>query len=254
MVGGQAIDLACVTPDPAGRRLPPLDADGLRGMHARKTGALIRAAAVAGAIMGGGSDRAVEAIDAAAGESRPRLSDRRRHPRRRGRVGGSRQDGGQGRRGRQADLPGALRPRRARDGWPRTASHARRRRSATPASRTRGCWRSAAGSSRGRPRLGLRLQAPGGGRSPKPGARSPRVVARTRLDQLVVERGLAPSRERARALILAGQVTVDGQPVTKAGAQVEHAGRRRAARARSSVRRPRRPQARARARHVRAST
>jgi geranylgeranyl diphosphate synthase type II len=68
MVGGQAIDLACVTPDPAGRRAPPLDAEGLRGMHARKTGALIRASAVAGAIMGGGSDRAVEAIAAAAAE------------------------------------------------------------------------------------------------------------------------------------------------------------------------------------------
>ncbi|HEY6361262.1 MAG TPA: farnesyl diphosphate synthase [Vicinamibacterales bacterium] len=66
MVGGQAIDLACVTPDPSGRRLPALDADGLRNMHARKTGALIRASAVAGAIMGGGSDGAVAAIDAAA--------------------------------------------------------------------------------------------------------------------------------------------------------------------------------------------
>lgn len=41
-----------------------------------------------------------------------------------------------------------------------------------------------------------------------------------RLDVLVVERGLAPSRERARALILAGQVTVDGQVVAKAGTPV----------------------------------
>jgi len=41
-----------------------------------------------------------------------------------------------------------------------------------------------------------------------------------RLDVIVVERGLAPSRERARALILAGQVTVDGQVVSKAGAPV----------------------------------
>ena len=32
-------------------------------MHARKTGALIRAAAVAGAIMGGGSDEAIRAVD-----------------------------------------------------------------------------------------------------------------------------------------------------------------------------------------------
>jgi 23S rRNA (cytidine1920-2'-O)/16S rRNA (cytidine1409-2'-O)-methyltransferase len=43
------------------------------------------------------------------------------------------------------------------------------------------------------------------------------------LDQLVVERGLAPSRERARALILAGQVLVDGQLETKAGTQVDTA-------------------------------
>lgn len=45
-------------------------------------------------------------------------------------------------------------------------------------------------------------------------------MARTRLDLLLVDRGLAPSRERARALILAGNVLVDGTPVTKAGAAV----------------------------------
>ncbi len=41
-----------------------------------------------------------------------------------------------------------------------------------------------------------------------------------RLDQLLVRRGLAPSRERARALIMAGQVTVGGRVVDKAGALV----------------------------------
>ena len=46
------------------------------------------------------------------------------------------------------------------------------------------------------------------------------VPARTRLDVALVDRGLAPSRERARALILAGQVTVDGAVVSKAGAAV----------------------------------
>lgn len=43
---------------------------------------------------------------------------------------------------------------------------------------------------------------------------------KVRLDQLVVDRGLAPSRERARALILAGQVSVDGRRADKAGTQV----------------------------------
>jgi 23S rRNA (cytidine1920-2'-O)/16S rRNA (cytidine1409-2'-O)-methyltransferase len=46
------------------------------------------------------------------------------------------------------------------------------------------------------------------------------VVPRTRLDSLLVERGLAVSRERARALILAGQVLVDGRPASKAGDNV----------------------------------
>jgi geranylgeranyl diphosphate synthase type II len=68
MVGGQAIDLACVKPDPQGRVLPTLDAHGLGAMHSKKTGALIRGAAAAGAIMGGGSSAQVDAIDRAAGE------------------------------------------------------------------------------------------------------------------------------------------------------------------------------------------
>jgi 23S rRNA (cytidine1920-2'-O)/16S rRNA (cytidine1409-2'-O)-methyltransferase len=37
---------------------------------------------------------------------------------------------------------------------------------------------------------------------------------------LVVDRGLSPSRERARALILAGLITVDGQVISKAGTPV----------------------------------
>ena len=41
-----------------------------------------------------------------------------------------------------------------------------------------------------------------------------------RLDTLLVERGLAASRERARALILAGQVRVNGAPAPKAGTMV----------------------------------
>jgi len=46
-------------------------------------------------------------------------------------------------------------------------------------------------------------------------------LTKVRLDQLVVARGLAPSRERARALILAGRVLVGGQPTTKAGTAVD---------------------------------
>lgn len=41
-----------------------------------------------------------------------------------------------------------------------------------------------------------------------------------RLDRLLVERGLAPSRERAQALIMAGEVRVDGAPATKSGRTV----------------------------------
>ena len=41
-----------------------------------------------------------------------------------------------------------------------------------------------------------------------------------RLDQLLIERGLVDSRQRARALILAGRVTVAGQKMDKAGALI----------------------------------
>src|ERR1700689_5038380 len=44
---------------------------------------------------------------------------------------------------------------------------------------------------------------------------------RRRLDVLVTERGLAESRERARALILAGQVLVNGQKADKAGQNID---------------------------------
>jgi 23S rRNA (cytidine1920-2'-O)/16S rRNA (cytidine1409-2'-O)-methyltransferase len=44
---------------------------------------------------------------------------------------------------------------------------------------------------------------------------------RNRLDKLLVEQGLAPSRERAQALILAGRVLVHQQKVEKPGSAVE---------------------------------
>lgn len=52
------------------------------------------------------------------------------------------------------------------------------------------------------------------------GCRPDELKDRVRIDVLLVERGLAPSRERARALILANAVRVNGQPVTKAGTAV----------------------------------
>ena len=68
MVGGQAIDLASVTPGADGRAPAPIDAELLKTMHGKKTGALIRGSAVAGAIMGGGRDAQIAAIDRAAAE------------------------------------------------------------------------------------------------------------------------------------------------------------------------------------------
>ena len=66
MVGGQTIDLQAAGQAP-GDRLT-LDADGLREMHAKKTGALIRAAAMTGAIMAGADEDRIQAVDAYASE------------------------------------------------------------------------------------------------------------------------------------------------------------------------------------------
>jgi len=57
MVGGQAIDLDAATPG-----APPLDAAALREMHTRKTGALIVASALSGAIMAGATEPLGQAI------------------------------------------------------------------------------------------------------------------------------------------------------------------------------------------------
>jgi 23S rRNA (cytidine1920-2'-O)/16S rRNA (cytidine1409-2'-O)-methyltransferase len=41
-----------------------------------------------------------------------------------------------------------------------------------------------------------------------------------RIDRLLVERGLAETREKAQALVMAGLVLIDGRPATKAGMSV----------------------------------
>jgi 23S rRNA (cytidine1920-2'-O)/16S rRNA (cytidine1409-2'-O)-methyltransferase len=48
-------------------------------------------------------------------------------------------------------------------------------------------------------------------------------MSKIRLDQLIVHRGLAQSRERAKALLLAGHVDVNGVRATKAGTMVDDA-------------------------------
>jgi len=62
MVGGQAIDLEAAGSGSA------FDGQGLRAMHARKTGALIRASAAAGGIMAGADAPQLEAIERYAAE------------------------------------------------------------------------------------------------------------------------------------------------------------------------------------------
>ena len=44
--------------------------------------------------------------------------------------------------------------------------------------------------------------------------------SKIRLDKLLLERGVVPSRERAQALILAGKILVNGQKIEKSGASV----------------------------------
>ena len=55
-----------------------------------------------------------------------------------------------------------------------------------------------------------------------------------RLDVLLVERGLAESRSRAQAVIMAGEVYVNGQKADKAGHGCAAGGRDRGARERAA--------------------
>jgi 23S rRNA (cytidine1920-2'-O)/16S rRNA (cytidine1409-2'-O)-methyltransferase len=43
---------------------------------------------------------------------------------------------------------------------------------------------------------------------------------KSRIDLLIVERGLAPSREKAQAMLLAGNILVNGQKIEKPGTQI----------------------------------
>jgi 23S rRNA (cytidine1920-2'-O)/16S rRNA (cytidine1409-2'-O)-methyltransferase len=54
---------------------------------------------------------------------------------------------------------------------------------------------------------------------------SAKSVGRHRIDELLVERGLADSREKARALVLSGAVLVDGRKIDKAGHPVSQEAR-----------------------------
>jgi 23S rRNA (cytidine1920-2'-O)/16S rRNA (cytidine1409-2'-O)-methyltransferase len=45
-------------------------------------------------------------------------------------------------------------------------------------------------------------------------------MSKIRLDVLLIERGLVPTRNKAQALIMAGKVRVEGQVVTKAGTKI----------------------------------
>jgi len=68
MVGGQALDLASVAPVGASAAPGALDHEAVATMHRKKTGAMIRASAIAGAIMGGGDEQQIDAIARAAAE------------------------------------------------------------------------------------------------------------------------------------------------------------------------------------------
>ena len=56
---------------------------------------------------------------------------------------------------------------------------------------------------------------------PLPESSTPTRKTRVRLDKLLVDRGLAQSRERANALILAGRVLVDDQRIDKPGTPID---------------------------------
>ena len=186
MVGGQAIDLAWSGQGGPQRRRLPRRPIGCSDMHARKTGALIRASAVAARSWPAPSDDAIAAVDAYAAELGLafQIVDDMLD------VEGAR---------RRSARPPARMPRPA--SRPIRRSRPRRDRGAgrgVPSREREAAPRAAPGCRHG---LDLRRSSPHW-----VGSRDSELKTRVRLDTLLVERGLAPSRERARALILAGQV------------------------------------------------
>ena len=162
------------------------DAEGLRGMHARKTGALIRAAAVSGAVMAGATGDQLGAIEAFARELGlafqivDDILDVEGAARQLGKTAGK--DAAAG----KPTYPALYGVARNRVRW-----------------RQRACDRGLGRAAR-RGHRAAELPAIADwvfdGRTERDDTRSADSMS------LVVERGLAGSRERARALILAGQV------------------------------------------------
>src|SRR4026209_855282 len=104
----------------------------------------------------------------------------------------------------------------------RTHGRANRSFPRSTASTPRDALRSSAPNGRRR-RSPPKNWAAGWRRSPTgvwPGRNSADAVSATRLDVLMVTRNLVATRERARALILAGDVMVNGVPATKAGTRI----------------------------------
>jgi len=56
--------------------------------------------------------------------------------------------------------------------------------------------------------------------TPRNSSRKREQIGKSRIDVLIVERGLAPSREKAQAMLLAGNILVNGQKVEKPGTQI----------------------------------
>src|SRR5262249_47839488 len=199
MVGGQAIDLQAAGQAPG--HAVVLDVEGLRAMHARKTGALIRASAVAGAVMAGAPEDAVRAIDAYASD-----------------VGLAFQivddildvEGDAASLRKWAGKAAAA----AKPTYPALFGLDRSRQLAAEClERARAALASA--------RLGGHLPAIADWVvTRKSSRRPPEVVRKQPLGVRVGDRGLARWRERARAVLLPGRLAVDGQVVSKGGAPV----------------------------------